>query len=153
MYHLYRRQLLPISLEQGWEFFSDPHNLSTITPPDMGFEVLSFSGDQRLHPGQIIMYSVRPLFGIPVKWVTEITHAEAPAFFVDEQRRGPFAFWHHKHYLKPARGGVEMIDSLHYQMPLGWLGKLVHKLLVRKRLDQIFDYREKAVREIFRIKE
>ena len=119
MYHQYRRQWLPISMEEGWKFFSDPYNLKTITPPDMGFDVLSFSGAQALHRGQIIQYTVRPIFGIPVRWVTEITHAEEPSFFVDEQRSGPFSFWHHKHYLKPSENGVEMIDSLHYKIPFG----------------------------------
>ncbi|MEE4178316.1 MAG: SRPBCC family protein [Bacteroides sp.] len=149
MYHLFRKQLLPISLEQGWAFFSDPYNLKTITPPDMGFEVLSFSGKKEIHSGQIIIYSVKPLMGVPVKWVTEITQAEGPFFFVDEQRSGPFSFWHHKHYLKSAENGVEMIDSLHYKMPFGWLGKLVHQIMVKRRLEQIFDFREKAIRERF----
>jgi ligand-binding SRPBCC domain-containing protein len=149
MHHLFRKQMLPITLEQGWDFFSDPNNLKTITPPYMGFEVKSFSGNQELHAGQIISYTVRPFFGIPVKWVTEITHAKAPDFFVDEQRIGPFAFWHHKHYLIKTNKGVEMIDSLHYKLPLGPLGKLVHLLFVRKRLEQIFNYRQKIIKEVF----
>lgn len=149
MYHLYRKQLLPISINQGWEFFSDPYNLSTITPPDMGFEVKSFSGKKELHRGQIITYNIRPLFGFEVKWVTEITHADQPDFFVDEQRLGPFSFWHHKHYLKPVEGGVEMIDSLHYKMPFGFVGKLVHLLIVKKRLEKIFNFRAKKVGELF----
>lgn len=150
MYHLFRKQFLPITLEKGWEFFSDPYNLSKITPPDMGFEVKSFSGKKELHRGQIITYNIRPLFGITVKWVTEITHADQPDFFVDEQRLGPFSFWHHKHYLKLAKGGVEMIDSLHYKMPFGFLGEIVHSLIVKKRLEKIFDFRAKKAEEIFK---
>ena len=149
MHHLFLKQILPITLEQGWDFFSDPNNLKTITPPYMGFEVESFSGQKELHAGQIISYTVRPFFGIPLKWVTEITLAKAPDFFVDEQRIGPFTFWHHKHYLVKTNNGVEMIDSLHYKLPLGPLGNLVHLLFVRKRLEEIFNYRQKIIKEIF----
>ncbi|MFW5687871.1 MAG: SRPBCC family protein [Bacteroidota bacterium] len=150
LHHLYRRQVLHTSPEKAWEFFTRPENLKVITPKFMGFDITSFSGERRLHAGQIITYKVRPFFGIPFNWVTEITHAREPLFFVDEQRLGPFLFWHHKHYLEPLPDGtIAMIDSVHYKVFYGWIGSLLNRLIVKKRLDYIFDYRTRVIKEIF----
>ncbi|MCS6795755.1 MAG: SRPBCC family protein [Raineya sp.] len=149
MYQLYRKQVLPISLEEAWEFFSSPFNLKKITPPDMGFEVKLISPEQKMYAGMIIAYKVRPLLGIPVNWVTEITQVREPYFFVDEQRFGPYSFWHHQHHFREVAEGVEMEDLVSYKIPLGILGKFANWLFVRKRLEYIFDYRYKVLEQIF----
>ncbi|PKQ70879.1 SRPBCC family protein [Raineya orbicola] len=149
LYQLYRRQILPISLEEAWEFFSSPFNLKKITPPDMGFEVKLISPEQKMYAGMIIAYKVRPLLGIPMNWVTEITHVREPYFFVDEQRFGPYSLWHHQHHFREVAEGVEMEDLVSYKVPLGILGRLANVLFVRKRLEYIFDYRYKVLEEIF----
>ena len=123
-------------------------NLNTITPDDMGFKTLS-GADRKMYPGQIIQYIVTPLLNIPMKWVTEITHVDHKKFFVDEQRFGPYALWHHKHFFKEVPGGVEMEDIVDYKLPMGMLGQLVHPILVKPRLHQIFDYRRKKLIELF----
>ncbi|MEN9336838.1 MAG: hypothetical protein RLZZ500_1825 [Bacteroidota bacterium] len=148
IYTLHSKQYLPITLDEAWEFFSDPKNLNTITPDDMGFKTLS-GADRKMYPGQIIQYIVTPLLGIPMKWVTEITHVNHRQFFVDEQRFGPYALWHHKHFFKEVPGGVEMEDIVDYKLPMGFLGQLMHPLLVRPRLQQIFDYRRTKLIELF----
>lgn len=148
IYTLHTRQKLPISITKAWSFFSDPKNLEVITPRSMGFKTIS--GDDRdIFPGQIIQYTVKPLLGIPVKWVTEITHVVDGKYFVDEQRFGPYALWHHKHFLKEIPGGVEMEDIVDYKLPMGILGQLVHPFLVKPKLDEIFEYRRKKLIELF----
>lgn len=148
IYTLKTKQNLPISLDEAWEFLSNPKNLKTITPPYMGF--ITLSGDDRpMFAGQIIQYIVTPIAGIPTKWVTEITHVVDKHYFVDEQRFGPYALWHHKHFLKEIPGGVEMEDIVDYKLPLGFLGQLVHPFLVKPKLNEIFEYRHKKLIEIF----
>ncbi len=142
------QQFLPIGIEEAWRFLSRPENLSRITPEGMGFEILG-EVPEEAYPGLIVEYRVRPLFGIPIRWTTEITHVEAPYYFVDEQRSGPYAFWHHKHFLEECEGGVMMKDLIHYRMPFGPLGDLIHPILVRPKLENIFATREKAFRNFF----
>lgn len=150
MHHLYRRQELNASPDKAWEFFTKPENLKAITPAFMGFDITSVSGTRRLHAGQIITYKVRPFLGVPFNWVTEITHAREPFFFVDEQRLGPFLFWHHKHYLEEKPNGkVVMVDSVHYKVFYGFIGSFLNRIMVKKRLDYIFDYRTKVISEMF----
>ncbi|MDN3677014.1 SRPBCC family protein [Flavobacterium paronense] len=148
IYTLHTKQNLPISLDQAWEFLSNPKNLKTITPDYMGFKTLS--GDEKeMFAGQIIQYIVTPVLSIPMKWVTEITHVVDKKYFVDEQRFGPYALWHHKHFLKEIPGGVEMEDIVDYKVPMGILGQLVHPFLVAPKLKEIFDYRSKKLIELF----
>ena len=148
VYTLHTKQNLPISIEEAWEFLSDPKNLKTITPEYMGFKTLS--GDDRpMFAGQIIQYIVTPVLGIPAKWVTEITHVVDKQYFVDEQRFGPYALWHHKHFIKEIPGGVEMEDIVDYKIPFGILGQLFHPILVKPKLDEIFNYRRKKLIELF----
>lgn len=148
LYTIHRKQRLPITLREAWDFISDPKNLAVITPETMGFKTLS--GDERkMFPGQIIHYTITPVLGIKVQWVTEITHVADKSFFVDEQRYGPYKFWHHKHFLKEIPGGVEMEDIVHYKLPMGFLGRLAHPLLVKPKLEEIFNYREKKLTELF----
>lgn len=148
LYSFNRTTKLPLTLQEAWEFISNPKNLAVITPPGMSFKTLS--GDEReMFSGQIINYTVTPLLGIKLQWVTEITHVVGNRYFVDEQRYGPYSFWHHKHFLKEIPGGVEMEDLVHYKLPFGILGRLVHPFLVKPKLQEIFDYREKKLRELF----
>ena len=148
LFTLHTKQCLPISLDEAWEFLSSPENLKTITPDYMGFDIQS-GADREMYPGQIIEYVVKPLLGIKTKWVTEITHVVDKHYFVDEQRFGPYALWHHKHFLKPTTNGVEMEDIIHYKLPLGILGEIVQPWLVRPKLEEIFDYRKKKLIELF----
>ncbi len=148
IYQLHTTQKLPISVDEAWNFLSDPKNLKRITPDYMGFKIIS--GDDRdMYPGQIIEYIVTPVLGIPTKWVTEITHVVDRQFFVDEQRFGPYALWHHKHFIKPIQGGVIMEDIVHYKLPFGILGQLVHPIIVKPKLNQIFKHRERTLIELF----
>lgn len=148
LYTLTKKQNLPIAMEQAWDFISNPKNLGIITPPEMNFVTLS--GDDRdMYPGQIIHYTVSPLFGIKMQWVTEITHVKEGSYFVDEQRFGPYSFWHHKHFIKPIEGGVEMEDIIHYKLPFGFLGSLLHPLLVKNKLERIFEFRRKKLIALF----
>ncbi len=148
IYTLHTKQKLPISVEKAWVFLGDPKNLKTITPDYMGFEILS-GADRPMYPGQIIQYIVTPVLGIKTKWVTEITHVRDQQYFVDEQRFGPYALWHHKHFIKEIDGGVEMEDIVDYKVPFGILGQLVHPILVKPKLKEIFEYREQKLIELF----
>ena len=141
-------QKLPLSIKETWDFFSDPKNLKTITPDYMGFEIVD-GDDKKIFPGQIIKYNVTPLFGIPIKWVTEITSVINEKYFVDEQRFGPYSLWHHKHFIKEIEGGVEMEDVVHYKLPFGILGQIVHPIIVKPKLDEIFNYRYNKLIELF----
>jgi len=148
IYRLHSKQNLPISLDKAWDLLSDPKNLQLITPDYMGFTILS-GADRPMFPGQIIQYIVTPVLGIPTKWVTEITHVVDKQYFVDEQRFGPYALWHHKHFIEPIEGGVRMTDIVHYKLPLGFLGDIAHALFVKKQLSAIFDFRFKKMIELF----
>ncbi len=148
IYRLHKTQNIPITVNQAWEFLSSPANLKTITPDYMGFHILS-GADRPMFPGQIIQYIVTPVMGIKTKWVTEITHVKDREYFVDEQRFGPYALWHHKHFIKPIDGGVEMEDIIDYKVPFGILGQMVHPFLVKPKLEEIFEYRQKKLVELF----
>jgi ligand-binding SRPBCC domain-containing protein len=148
IYTLHTKQNLPISLGEAWGFMSNPKNLKIITPDYMGFKTLS-SDDREMFSGQIIQYIVTPVLGIPMKWVTEITHVQDKKYFVDEQRFGPYSLWYHKHFLKEIPGGVEMEDIVDYKVPMGFIGHLIHPFLVAPKLKEIFDYRRNKLIELF----
>ena len=148
LYHLETIQKLPITPKRAWDFLSEPKNLKRITPDYMGFEIVSGLSD-RMFAGQIIQYIVTPILGIPTRWVTEITHVDKGNYFVDEQRFGPYDLWHHKHFIKPIKNGVEMLDVIDYKIPLGILGQMVHPIIVAPKLKEIFEYRKKALIQIF----
>lgn len=148
IYRLHKKQNLPITKAQAWDFLSDPKNLKTITPDYMGFNILS-GADRPMFAGQIIQYIVTPVLGIKTKWVTEITHVKEGEYFVDEQRFGPYALWHHKHFIKEIDGGVEMEDIIDYKVPFGILGQLVHPIIVKPKLKEIFNHRTKKLEALF----
>jgi ligand-binding SRPBCC domain-containing protein len=148
LYKLHKKQNLPITVDEAWTFLSSPKNLKTITPDYMGFNILS-GADREMFAGQIIQYIVTPVLGIKTKWVTEITHVNQGHYFVDEQRFGPYALWHHKHFIRPIKGGIEMEDIIDYKLPLGWIGQLANPILVKPKLKEIFDYRQQKLIELF----
>lgn len=141
-------QRLPISLEEAWDFFSNPKNLKVITPDYMGFHIRS-GADRKVYAGQMISYTLKPVLGIPMEWVTEITHVDPGKLFVDNQVIGPYKIWHHKHFFKEIPGGVEMEDIVDYKLPLGFLGSIAHSLFVKRQLQGIFDYRRTKLLELF----
>lgn len=148
IYRFHKKQILPITVDQAWDFLSNPANLKTITPDYMSFDILS-GADRPMYPGQIIQYIVTPILGIKTKWVTEITHVLDKKYFVDEQRFGPYSLWHHKHFINPIEGGVEIEDIIDYKIPLGWLGQLMHPILVKPKLEEIFSHRKQKLEELF----
>lgn len=150
MVHLLRHvQKIPVSVEKAWAFFSNPANLKEITPDNMGFDITSDLYEGKMYPGQIIEYRLRLLGGIKVYWMTEITHVTENTFFVDEQRFGPYAMWHHQHHFVPIEGGVEMTDIVHYKIPWGPLGSIAHAIYVKKQLEHIFNHRFHKIESIF----
>lgn len=140
---------MPMSLDKAWEFFSNPANLANITPGNMGFQTISKYHGDTMYAGQVIEYKVSPVLGIPLYWMTEITHVDDKKYFVDEQRFGPYSLWHHQHHFKVVDGGVEMTDIVHYKLPLWFLGDIANTLFVKNQLKGIFDYRFKKVEELF----
>lgn len=145
---LEQSQTLPISLEEAWEFFSSPRNLNEITPSDLGFRVESCRSD-KMHDGQIITYRVKIFPGVWLPWVTEIKAVEERVAFVDEQRFGPYAFWHHRHTFKAVDGGTQMDDLVHYGLPLGPIGAVARRVFVRRKLESIFTFRQKILADKF----
>lgn len=148
VYQLKTKQTLPISIQQAWGFFSNPQNLSKITPPWLSFEVTS-QIETKMYAGMIIAYKVTPLLNIPATWITEITHVNEPHYFVDEQRFGPYKFWHHQHIFREVYNGIEMEDIVSYSIRFGVLGRLISRMLVTKKIKAIFDYRTEALKAIF----
>lgn len=148
IHYIKQVQRLPITVEKAWSFFSSPKNLAVITPKDLSFKITSELKDEEIHAGQIITYTVKPLLGIPLFWMTEIGHVERHKLFVDEQKKGPYALWHHEHHFKPIKGGVEMTDIVHYKIPFGPIGALGTPI-VKAQLNKIFNYRRKKVEELF----
>jgi len=143
-------QKIPVDLDTAWDFFSSPLNLAEITPKDMTFDVTSPNmANTKMYPGLIITYKVSPLFGIKLDWVTEITHVKENEYFIDEQRFGPFAFWHHQHHFQSIDGGVLMKDILHYSVGWGVIGKVANGVIVNNKINEIFNFRYKKVESLF----
>lgn len=148
VYQFRSKQKLPISINAAWDFFSNPRNLPKITPPWLNFEITS-QLDDKMYSGMLITYLVRPLFNIPTTWVTEITHVNEPFFFVDEQRSGPYKLWHHQHIFKESDGGVEMEDIVSYAVPFGFLGFLMKKFVIDRKINEIFEFRSTRIIKLF----
>ena len=150
LHHRKYEQFLPISLEEAWDYFSSPENLNELTPESMKFEILSMD-IPRMYAGQIVQYNVTPFPFFTSGWVTEITQVEDKHMFVDEQRFGPYSFWHHQHIFEPRDGGVLMTDIIHYKVPFGIVGKLANILVVKRKVNAIFEYRTKVLQNKFGI--
>jgi ligand-binding SRPBCC domain-containing protein len=148
-YQFIKTQKLPSTLNEVWDFISSPSNLKEITPKDMGFDVTSKNGGEKMYPGMIITYKVSPIFRIKLNWMTEITHVMENEYFVDEQRIGPYSMWHHQHKIEAIEGGVLMTDTITYKPPMGILGTIANSLFIKKQIQQIFDYRTIALEKRF----
>jgi ligand-binding SRPBCC domain-containing protein len=147
---LSQEQFIPnVSIAKAWDFFSSPKNLKVITPPHMGFDIISNMHKDKMYAGQIIRYKVKPILGIPMSWTTEITQVNEPHFFIDEQRQGPYRMWHHQHHFEEKDGGVLMTDIIHYWPPMGVLGNIANTILIKRQLKGIFDYRKTKIKELF----
>jgi ligand-binding SRPBCC domain-containing protein len=149
VYTFMSTQNIPASVEEVWDFFSNPNKLHLITPPYMKFKVISKEKTERIYKGQVIEYTVKPILGIPLYWMTEITEVKDKTLFIDEQRKGPYKLWKHQHFFKEIPGGVEMTDLVHYRPPLWMIGSMANRLFLKKQLNRIFEYRYKKVEEIF----
>jgi ligand-binding SRPBCC domain-containing protein len=148
-HRLEHTQIIPAGLETCWAFFSDPRNLSKITPSELDFQILSELPGE-MHAGLKIEYRVRPLLGIPMRWISEITEVQPLRAFADEQRKGPYRTWCHRHEFRPLDAHrTEMRDVVDYSLWFGPLGDLAHFLVVRRQLKHIFDYRTAAVERLF----
>jgi ligand-binding SRPBCC domain-containing protein len=140
IYSLERKQNLAMTISEAWNFFSNPQNLPLITPPSLKLNITS-EIPETMYTGMIITYTVAPVLNIPMTWVTEITHVDEPGIFIDEQRFGPYKFWHHQHTFKEIEGGIEATDLIHYALPLDPLSRIANEFIVKKQLADIFDYR------------
>lgn len=149
VYQLRKEQKLNITIKEAWEFISNPANLQKITPPYMGFKIVTENLPEKIYPGLIIHYKVSPLLKIKTDWVTEITHVKENEYFVDEQREGPYKLWHHEHLLEEINSKVVMKDIITYKPPFGLLGAAANSLIIKKQLNDIFTFRENALETIF----
>jgi ligand-binding SRPBCC domain-containing protein len=152
VYSLKAVQIIPADLENAWDFFSNPGNLALITPTQLDFKIIGHH-HHTMYAGQLIEYTIKPLFGIPLYWMTEITHVKYKECFVDEQRFGPYTFWHHQHHFKQINNAVEMTDIVHYKIPFWFIGDLANAFIVRKKLRQIFEHRYKVIAEKYGVYE
>lgn len=149
IYTLEQTQKIPSSMEKVWDFISSPKNLKEITPPHMGFDIITKNLPEKMYQGMIVGYKVSPLLGIKLTWVTEISQVKYLEFFVDEQRIGPYTLWHHQHHIKQIKGGVLMTDIVNYVPPFGFIGDIANAILIKGQLKDIFEFRTKKVIEIF----
>ena len=149
IYQLFSEQKIPASINEVWEFISSPNNLKHITPEYIGFNITSAHLADKMYPGMMISYIVKPVLNMKMTWVTEITHVKEKEFFIDEQRVGPYKMWHHEHKVAAIDGGVLMTDLVSYIPPFSFLGQLANRIYLRRKIEQIFDYREKALIKIF----
>jgi len=148
-YQFHREQIINTSIDILWDFISSPQNLKKITPDYMGFDIRSNDLPDKIYEGMIISYIVKPVFGIKTNWVTEITHVKDKSYFVDEQRVGPYTMWHHQHIIKQKDDRVFMNDIVSYQPPFGFLGSIANKILIRNKMNEIFEYRTTVLEKIF----
>lgn len=142
-------QFLPTDINRAWDFFSTARNLSLITPADLDFKIVTKLDDKEIYAGMVIDYTVKPLWGIPVRWKTEIGNVQKPLYFTDRQLKGPYKIWVHAHTFIEERNGTVMKDEVKYQLPFGVIGQIVHSLLVKKRIEKIFEYRRSMLHKIF----
>lgn len=148
-YHYKTAQFLPTDINTAWHFFSSAKNLATITPPELGFKILTDLDDTDIYEGMLIEYTVKPLFGIPLHWQTEIGKIKKPEMFIDRQLKGPYKMWEHTHEFIPNEKGVLMKDSLKYELPFGLIGMMAHASIVKQKIVRIFNYRREILNKIF----
>ena len=141
-------QIIPISLDKAWSFFSNPGNLSKITPSWLNLKITS-DLSEKMYEGMIVTFKVYPFLGIPSNWVTEITTVKENSFFIDEQRFGPYKFWHHQHHFREINVGVEMSDIVSYALPFDPFSRLLNNILVEKKVKEIFEFRKEVLNKLF----
>jgi ligand-binding SRPBCC domain-containing protein len=142
-------QKIPASIERVWDFYSSHANLQMITPAHMKFKIISQNEQEKLHSGQVIEYKVHALFNIPMYWMAEIKNVTPPFYFMDEQRKGPYAAWQHQHFFEAIEGGTRMMDIVLYRMPTGFIGDLTNLLIVKRKLIDIFTFRFHQMEKLF----
>jgi ligand-binding SRPBCC domain-containing protein len=148
VYSLSQEQTIPISTEEAWRFFSSPRNLEAMTPPEMGFKIVSLPSET-LYEGEIIQYSVKAFPGIWIPWVSEIKSLKKGESFVDDQISGPFKFWHHRHSFEETECGTLVQDLIHYSVGFGIFGELARALVVKNQLARMFEHRREVLEEKF----
>ena len=147
--HILRtKQFLPIPIDEAWDFFCDPKNLSRITPAYLNFKILTQNLPQEIYEDLLIEYTVSPL-GFPMKWVTEIGPTKKGNYFSDRQKQGPYKHWRHQHLFYQVDGGVQIEDIVEYALPFGLIGEIAHLLWVRRQLHAIFAYRADVLNTLF----
>jgi len=142
-------QFLPIDKKEAWDFFSSPTNLTLMTPPEMDFKILTSLSSGEIFDGMKIDYRVKPLFGISMHWQTEIKKVENQRSFTDTQIKGPYEIWEHTHIFSESNDGVLMQDVVNYKLPLGYIGVMMNSILIRKKIENIFEYRKKVLQKLF----
>lgn len=142
-------QFLKTDLTTAWDFFSSAKNLARITPPEMAFKIHTQLEDKEVYEGMIIDYTVSPLWGIPLKWQTEICKVDKPRFFTDRQVKGPYTIWEHTHKFIEQDNGILMHDEVKYQLPFGFIGDIAHNFIVREKIKKIFKFREEVLNRLF----
>ena len=147
LHRLSATQVVPRPIDEVFAFFADPSNLARLTPPDMRFEFLT--DDRRMRDGLVLDYRLRPLLGVPVRWRTLIDAFDPPHSFHDVQARGPYRAWRHTHTFEAVDGGTLVGDQVEYSLPLGPLGEIANRLVVRSQLAEIFRFRARAIESIF----
>ncbi len=143
-------QFLKTDIATAWDFFSSAKNLARITPPDMAFKIHTKLDNTEVYEGMIIDYTVSPLLGIPLKWQTEICHVDKPNLFTDRQLKGPYEIWEHTHRFVEKDNGILMQDEVKYKLPLGIIGEIAHKFVVKEKIKKIFSFREDALNKFFK---
>ncbi|MEO6820303.1 MAG: SRPBCC family protein [Ginsengibacter sp.] len=149
IYYFRASHFLPTDINTAWNFFSSANNLATITPPELDFKILTDLGNKGIYEGMLIDYTVKPLLGIPLHWKTEIQKIDKPFMFMDKQLKGPYKIWEHTHHFTEKENGVLMEDEVKYQLPFGFIGEIAHSIIVRKKIEGIFDFRRKTLDKIF----
>jgi ligand-binding SRPBCC domain-containing protein len=147
IYTLEREQVVDKPLDEVFDFFSKSENLARITPSDMGFNILTPSPID-MRTGTVIDYTIK-ISGFSIHWRTLISSYDPPYSFTDEQLRGPYSFWHHRHRFEKTDNGTRIHDKVIYALPFGLLGRLAHSLFVKRQLKNIFDYRSLIIKRIF----
>ena len=137
-----------MEIEDVFNFFSNPENLKNITPDSLSFKIIT-PKPINMSKGILLDYTIK-LFRFPIHWRTYISDYDPPNYFVDQQIKGPYRFWHHTHIFKKVDGGVEIIDKIKYSVPFGYIGRIINTFWIRNDLNKIFDYRKKMINKILK---
>tara|TARA_B110000263_G_scaffold195326_1_gene173683 strand:- start:81 stop:578 length:498 start_codon:yes stop_codon:yes gene_type:complete len=149
LYTLYAKQTVAKEIDLLWDFFRKPRNLNKLTPEDVQFKIISGESDD-FYEGKIISYKIKPFKLVALNWVTEISQVKEGSYFIDNQIFGPYKMWHHEHHFKRNDNGTtEIIDKVKYKVPFYILGRLIHKIFIRRKLFKIFMFRQKKINELF----